>query len=164
MIRNAGPEDAEAIAAVWNSVIRDSIATFNSVTKEPAEILRLLHDKERQGHPFLVIGQGQVTGFATYGQFRGGIGYSRTMEHTIHLASGARGQGHGRALMRALEAIARENSVHSMWAGISGENREAIRFHAAIGYREIVRLRQVGQKFDRWFDLVLMQKFLTGGS
>ena len=164
MIRSARPADAEAIAAIWNSVIRSSVATFNSVEKPPEEIARLVRDKRAADLPFLVSGAGQIDGFATYGQFRSGIGYAHTMEHTIHLSAEARGQGRGRALMAELERRAVARGVHSLIGGISGENLGAIRFHKAIGYREIARLPEVGQKFGRWFDLVLMQRILLPGS
>ncbi len=163
MIRSARPDDAEAIAAIWNSVIRDSVATFNSVEKSPTEIARLVVEKRAAGHPFLVSGKERIFGFATYGQFRSGVGYAHTMEHTIHLSPEGRGQGRGRALMAEVERRAMAGNVHSLIAGISGENLGAIGFHAAIGYREIARLPEVGQKFGRWFDLVLMQKILLPG-
>ena len=164
MIRSAGSDDAEAIAAIWNSVIRDSVATFNSVEKSPAEIARLVEEKRAANQPFLVSGAGQIAGFATYGQFRSGIGYAHTMEHTIHFSAEGRRQGRGRALMAELERRAAARHVHSLIAGISGENLDAIRFHEAIGYRQIARLPQVGQKFGRWFDLVLMQRILRSRS
>jgi L-amino acid N-acyltransferase len=101
-----------------------------------------------------------ITGFATYFQFRGGPGYAYTMEHSIHIPAKARGRGLGRALMAHVEAHASAAGVRSIFAGISGENSDAIAFHAALGYIQTARLPQVGQKFGRWHDLVLMQKFL----
>jgi phosphinothricin acetyltransferase len=83
------------------------------------------------------------------------------MEHTIQLAPGASGRGHGRALMRAVEDHARMGGAHSMFAGVSGENPEGRAFHARLGYAETAVLPAVGWKFGRWMDLVLMQKFLA---
>lgn len=62
--------------------------------------------------------------------------------------------------MTDLMAAAKAEGCHSMFAGVSGENPEGVLFHKAIGFAEVARLPQVGRKFDRWMDLVLMQKFL----
>ena len=160
IIRSAEERDAEAVAGIWNRLIRDSIATFNSVEKSSDEVRRMIAEKERLGQNFLVADRGRVTGFATYGQFRNGIGYSRTMEHTIHLAFEERGKGTGRSMLGKLERFAASRGVHSFIAGISGENDPAVQFHEAMGYGTVARLCQVGYKYGRWFDLVLMQKML----
>lgn len=155
-IRRASAGDAMAIAAIWNEIIRESIATFTSAEKTPAVLASLMQDQ-----PFWVAeGDARVLGFATYSQFRGGPGYAHTMEHTLHLARESQRRGIGRALMAHLEDAARAEGVHSLMAGISGENSTGLAFHRALGYLEAARLAQVGYKFGRWHDLVLMQKFL----
>jgi L-amino acid N-acyltransferase YncA len=161
VIRPALATDATAIAAFWNPFIRDTAVTFNPVEKSPAEIAALIQDRQAAGNGFLVADHhGHVAGFASYAQFRGGAGYAHTMEHTIILSPAAQGTGLGRALMSALEDHARAAGIHSMIAGVSAENPAGRAFHAAIGYTEIATLPQVGYKFGRWMDLVLMQKIL----
>lgn len=161
MIRAATPADAAAICAIWNPVIRDTLVTFNPVQKTPDDITAMIADKAAHGFPFLVAqAQGALVGFATYGQFRGGDGYRHTAEHTIILGPAARGQGLGRRLMDALCDHARAGGMHSLWAGCSAANPEAIAFHTAIGFQHIARLPQVGYKFDTWIDLILLQKML----
>lgn len=161
IIRAATERDAGAVAAIWNPVIRDTLITFNSVEKSEDELIRSFAEKAAAGHAFLVAeAAGELLGFATYGQFRGGAGYAHTMEHTVILAEAARGRGTGRALLQAIEAHARDGGAHSMFAGVSAANPAGIAFHAALGYAEAARLCQVGRKSGQWIDLVLMQKFL----
>ena len=161
MIRAAAPADAPAIAAFWNPVIRDTAVTFNPVEKSADDIAQMITDRHAAGHGFLVAERDSVVqGFATYSQFRSGAGYARSMEHTIILSPAAQGAGLGRALMAALEDHARAGGAHCLIAGVSAENPAGRAFHAAIGFTEIATLPQVGHKFGRYMDLVLMQKFL----
>lgn len=156
MIRQATPADAQAIAAIWNHVIRDTAQTFTTAEKDPEALAVQIIDQPC----FVAEAAGAVVGFVIYGQFRSGPGYAHTVEHSIHVAQGARGAGLGRALMVATETHARAAGMHSMIAGVAGENGGGAGFHAALGYREIARLPEVGWKFGRWHDLVLMQKML----
>lgn len=157
MIRPARPEDAAAITAIWNRLIRETTSTFTTEEKTEADIAARIG----AGVPWWVAAEGgAVLGHATYSQFRGGPGYARSMEHSVHLDPAAGGRGLGRALMAALEDHARAAGVHVMVAGVSGDNAAGIAFHAALGYRETGRLPEVGFKWGRWLDLVLMQKVL----
>jgi len=161
VIRPATDTDAHEICDLWNPVIRDSVATFNSIEKSPADIHQMIREKARIGHAFVVFEDGdRVLGIATYGQFRAGIGYRHTAEHTIVLHPEAKGRGIGRALMEAICTHARAADFHSLWAGVSGENTAGVAFHTRLGFETIARLPQVGRKYDRWHDLVLMQKRL----
>lgn len=162
MIRPARPEDATQILTFWNPLIRDTLVTFNPVEKTEAELREMIVAKPLAGHAFLVAEEdGQILGFASYGQFRAGPGYARAMEHTIILAPAAHGLGIGRALMTAIEDDARAKGYHTMVAGVSGGNPQGRAFHAAIGYAEVGVIPESGWKFGRYWDLVLMQKVLA---
>ncbi|MDX5350485.1 MAG: N-acetyltransferase family protein [Paracoccaceae bacterium] len=160
MIRRATPADAAAIALLWNPWIRDTAITFNSVQKTPEDVARMIADRDALGHATFLAEGPDLLGFATYAQFRGGIGYATCMEHSIILAPQARGRGVGRALMGALLDHARAAGAHQMIAGVSAENPDGIAFHARLDFTEIARIREAGHKFGRFMDLVLMQKFL----
>ncbi len=155
MIRPARPGDADAICAIWNRVIRETAWTFTTEEKLPEVVAA-----QMAVQPWVVADEGAVLGFVTFSPFRGGPGYAHTVEHSVHVAEGARGHGVGRALMDAAEGNARGAGIHSMIAAVAGENPGAAAFHAALGYAEVARLPEVGWKFDRWHDLVLMQKML----
>ena len=158
IIRTAAAGDAAPIAALWNPWIETTAITFSTALKTSEG---LAADIAARGDAFLLAeADGALVGFATFFPFRGGPGYARTKEHTVILAPEARGRGVGRALMTALEEVARSQRVHSLFAGVSAENPAGVAFHAAIGFTEAARLPQVGRKFGRWMGLVLMQKFL----
>ncbi len=89
-----------------------------------------------------------------------GPGYRFSVEHSVHVAAGHRGGGVGRALVEALFPIAASLGKHVMLAGVDGENAASIRFHERLGFEQAGRLRQVGFKFDRYLDLVFLQRFL----
>lgn len=157
ILRDATTADAGSITAIWNREIRDGVSTFNTIEKEVGAIKATIASEV----VFLVAeGEGAVVGFATFGPFRGGPGYALTMEHTIYMAEAARGNGVGRDLMAKLEAEAKKRGVHVLVAGVGGENSGGIAFHKAMGFVEVARMPEVGRKFDRWMDLVLLQKML----
>ncbi len=160
-ISNANIHDAEAIAAIWNPLIRDTTITFNNVEKSAESLHDMIMERQAAGYAFLLAQEdGQLVGFATYGQFRAGVGYAQTMEHTVALSDAAKGRGVAAALLDALEIHAKARGVHSMLAGISADNIAAVKFHAKAGYSQVGVIPQAGRKFDRWLDLILLQKIL----
>jgi phosphinothricin acetyltransferase len=156
MIRAATGADAADVLALWNEVIAKTTITFTSTPKSQAQIEAILTEQP----VFMAVLDGACCGFATYGSFRAGDGYARTAEHAIYLGEGARGRGLGRGLMAAVEAHAQAEGVHMLVGGISGENAGGVAFHAAMGFVECGRLPEVGHKFGRYLDLIVMQKAL----
>lgn len=158
IIRPARRADASAICAIWNPLIEHTSTTFTTTLKTPQGIAE---DIASRGGAFLVADtQDGLLGFATYFPFRGGPGYARTKELSINLSDAARGMGMGRALVSALERHAKAAEIHSLWAGVSGENPAGVAFHKRVGFTQVAVLPEVGFKFDRWMDLVLLQKRL----
>lgn len=156
-IRPATPQDAGGIAQIYNQIIRDTTITFAPDEKSEDEIAAQI----AQAEAYLVVCDGtHVLGFASYAPFRKGPGYAGVKEHSICLAQAARGDGLGGALLGALEDQARAQGVVHMVAGVSGENAAGIAFHARHGYETVGHLPEIGQKFGRRLDLVLMQKTL----
>ena len=157
MIRPAAPADADVLHAIWTPVIRETTHIFHTTERSEEEIAALAQGSD----PFLVWDEGgRASGFARCFPFRAGNGYTATVEHTILLASEARGRGVGRALLEALCDAAAVQGKHTMWGAISGENAAGIAFHEACGFTTYGRLHEVGRKFDRWLDLVLMGRRL----
>ena len=157
IVRAAVQSDAAAIAAILNHYIRETTITFKPHEYVEAGVLDLI---DKAHGIFVVEEDGAILGYASYGQFRNGPGYRRTMEHSILMAPDTTTRGGGRVLMAALEDHARAAGVGGLWAGVSAENPGGVSFHKRIGFEIIGTLPQVGYKFDRWIDLILMRKWL----
>ena len=158
MIRPAQAIDASAIAALWNAMIRDTLATFTTVEKTEAEIVTLIAERPEA---FWVYEGQEIEGFATFGPFRAGPGYKATLEHTVIVAQTAQGRGVGRALLAQVEQGAQKVGAHVLVAGISSANPNAVAFHTRLGFQQTARLPEVGCKNGKWLDLIFMQKTLS---
>ncbi|EDM71733.1 phosphinothricin N-acetyltransferase, putative [Roseobacter sp. AzwK-3b] len=161
ILRDAEAADVQAIAGLVNPVIRDTTITFTTREKTAQDVADDIAAKRDLGHGLLVVEEaGALLGVASYGQFRPGPGYARTAEHSITLDPSARGRGLGRLLLHRLEDHARGAGMHSMIAAVSGENPGGVAFHERLGYARVAVLPQIGWKFGRWLDLILLQKQL----
>lgn len=161
-VRIAQAADYAGILSLWNTAIRETDATFESVEKSLGGLTELIETRRESGHEtFVGVHEGSIVGFSTYSQFRGGTGYVYTMEHTVNVARSARGKGLARALMRAVEDHAASNGARSIIAGVSSANPDGVPFHVRLGYVEVARIPGVGRKWGRWLDLILMQKDLS---
>ena len=156
-IRKARPADAAGILPIYNRLIRETTVTFLPTEKTIGEIEQAVEAADAY---FVADVDGKIVGFASFGAFRAGAGYASVKEHSICLAVEARGAGLGARLLDTLESEARAQGVRFMVAGISGENTGGQIFHAAQGYNNVGHLPEIGEKFGRRLDLVLMQKRL----
>ncbi|MFT3855677.1 MAG: GNAT family N-acetyltransferase [Ilumatobacteraceae bacterium] len=163
-IRPATVDDLPAITELFNALIATTTIGWRDQPADHDEMLAWFTLQTHDGNPVLVADDPDVVGYACWSSFRGGArfpGYRHTVEHTIHVAGDRHGQGIGRALLDALIEIARRRGVHVMVAGIDTDNTASIGFHQVLGFTEVARMPEVGRKFDRWLNLVLMQRILT---
>ena len=160
-IRDAGVDDLPGLLAIYNEVIATSTAIY---TEQPATLddrVTWWNARIAQGYPVLVATDGSgVIGFASFGDFRSWPGYRFTVEHSVHVRADRRGGGVGTALMRVLLARAADLGKHVMIAGVDADNQASLQFHERLGFRRVAHFNEVGFKFDRWLDLVFLQRLL----
>lgn len=162
-IRPATVTDVPAITDLFNALIPTTTIGWRDRTASLDEMLEWFSRQKDADHPVLVADNDTVVGYTCWGEFRGGPrfpGYRHTVEHTIHVDGDHHGQGIGRSLLTALIDLARQREIHVVVAGIDADNSTSIAFHHALGFTEVARMPEVGRKFDRWLDLVLMQMIL----
>ena len=162
LLSDATEADLPGILAIFNDVIATTTAVYREQPVTLEERKSWMESRVSQGYPVLVARDGKhVVGFASFGEFRAWPCYSNTVEHSVHVRSDVRGQGIGRSLLEALLLRAQRLGKHVIVAGIDADNAVSRRLHARLGFEEVGRFREVGRKFDRWLDLVFMQRLLA---
>ena len=158
-IRDAHAGDIEAITAIYNDAVSNTLAIWNERTVDAANRAAWLADRQRAGYPVLVAidAQGTVAGYASFGDWRPFEGFRHTVEHSVYVRADRRGGGVGKALMGELIVRARGLGKHVMVAGIEAGNTGSIALHKQLGFEEVGLMRQVGTKFGAWLDLAFLQ-------
>jgi L-amino acid N-acyltransferase YncA len=163
-IRDATGTDAAAINDLYNATVSTTTVAWTEELVPLATRQRWMDEQATAGHPVLVADlEGRIVGFAAYGDFRDSVkwpGYRFTVEHTIHVDADHQGAGVGSQLLQALLRRAMAAGKHAMIGAIDGDNAGSIRFHQRHGFVDVARLPEVGFKFGRWLDLVLLQRKL----
>lgn len=159
-IRTAEIADAEAIREIYNHEVTGSTVTFDLVPRTLAEQEAWL--TARSGaHTVLVGHEGpSVLGFASLSPYRDRPAYSTTVEDSIYVHRSHHGKGVGRALLGALVETAGAHGFHTMVGRIVGGHEASIALHRSVGFTVVGTEREVGRKFGRWLDVVVMQRML----
>jgi L-amino acid N-acyltransferase YncA len=158
LIRPAVDADLDAILAIHNDAILHSTALWTDEIVDRSDREEWLASRVAVGNAVLVaIDDGELAGYAAYAPWRAKYGYRNTVEDSVYIAGPYQGRGIGRTLLVALIEHAREAGHHVMLADIESGNVASIGLHESLGFVQSGRLREIGQKFDRWLDLTILQ-------
>lgn len=162
-------EDAQALLAVYSPYVTDTAITFEWQVPGLEEFRDRIR-RTLQRYPYLAAVRGEeILGYAYTHPFVGRAAYDWGAETSIYLRRDCRHQGLGRALYTALEGISLAQHIHTLYACIGTpagqEDRHltwnSARFHAHLGFRLVGTFQNCGRKFDRWYDMVWMEKHLS---
>jgi len=161
-IRPADVDDAARLAGIYNWHVRNGTATFETEPPDAAEIAQRISTVQSKQLPWLVaVTEGRIAGYAYAGTYRPRPAYRFTVENSIYLHPELTGKGIGSLLMAPLLEACAERGCRQMIAVIGDSaNAASIRLHEKFGFRHVGVFRDVGFKFDRWLDTVLMQRAL----
>jgi phosphinothricin acetyltransferase len=159
-IRLAERRDAEATRAIYNREVTASTVTFDMVPRTLDEQVQWI-DEHAGGHPAVVAeADGTVVGFGSLSPYRPRPAYATTVENSVYVDPEHQGRGVGRAILTELVRLAADHGFHSVVARIVGGHEASIALHAACGFTTVGVEREVGRKFGRWLDVVVMQRML----
>ena len=166
MIRPASPADIPAITRIYAHAVLHGTATFELEPPDEAEMTRRMTALLDGHFPYLAaeIG-GTLAGYAYAGLYRTRPAYRFTVEDSIYVDPKIHRRGIGRALLKRLIEDCEQRGFRQMIAVIGDSAQTAsIEVHRALGFERVGNLENVGFKFGRWLDTVLMQRDLGPGA
>jgi len=165
IIRNSLPDDITAITAIYTHHVLHGTGTFEIDPPSCDDMMGRRADVIGKGLPYLVAAEDEhILGFAYCNWFKPRPAYRFSAEDSIYLAPEALGRGLGRSLLSELMHRAEEAGVRKLIAVIGDSaNQGSIGVHQSVGFTHAGLLRSCGWKFDRWLDVVLMDKALGVG-
>ncbi|HOF29777.1 MAG TPA: N-acetyltransferase family protein [Burkholderiaceae bacterium] len=164
-IRPSRDDDIDAITLIYAHHVLHGTGTFEVDPPSVQDMRARRAEVLARGLPWLVAeSDNQVSGFAYCNWFKPRPAYRFSAEDSIYLAPHANGQGLGRALLAELTTQAERAGVRKLIAVIGdSRNTGSIGVHRALGFQHVGVLASCGWKFDRWLDVVLMERSLGLG-
>ena len=166
VIRPSRADDLDAVTAIYAWNVEHGTGTFEIEAPDRAEMERRRSEVLAKGLPWIVLeSTGQIAGYAYANPFRPRPAYRFCVEDSVYLAPEAVGRGFGRLLLAELLARCEAAGARQMLAVIGDSaNAGSIGVHRALGFAPVGTMKAAGWKFDRWLDVVVMQKSLGLGA
>lgn len=160
IVREARLTDGEALGAIYRPYVEKTTITFEyevpSVTDFQERIANTL-----LRYPYLVAEvDGEIIGYAYASAYKGRSAYDWSCEVTVYTKENNSIKGVGRALYQGLEEILKRQNVFTLTACITKGNQRSLAFHEKFGYQQVACFSEIGYKFNRWQDVLWLQKEL----
>jgi phosphinothricin acetyltransferase len=167
-VRDCEAADMAAVTAIYAGYVLDGTATFEEEPPSLEDMMARFDIVHAKSLPWLVAetgGDGVIAGYAYAAPYRLRSAYRFTLENSIYVSPSRFRQGVGRALMTELLRRCETLGYRQMIAAIGDSaNHASIGLHSALGFERVGVYRDVGLKFGRWLDVVLMQRSLGEGN
>ena len=166
MIRPAVASDVASITRIYAEAVRHGTASFEIEPPDETEMARRFESLAAGGYPHVVAEQGgALAGYAYAGPYRARPAYRWTVEDSVYIDTATHRRGLGRALLARLIEDSEAKGFRQMIAVIGDSaNISSVELHRALGFRMVGTFDNVGFKFGRWLDSVLMQRPLGTGA
>ena len=159
-IRPARQDDAPAIAEIYNHAIKNTTATFDTEEKSVEDRRRWLAEHDDR-HPVIVAEcEGKVVGWGSLSRYHERPAYRFTVENAVYVSPQFQGRGVGRTILEHLISLAESLGYRAIIAQVVAGNEASFKLHESCGFETVGVLREVGRKFGRWLDVIVMEKLL----
>ena len=160
-VRVAAPEDAEAVASIYNHYVTQTRVTFEEEAVSTSEISRRLAEVQAALLPWLVAERnGLLVGYAYATKWRPRRAYRFSVEATVYVHPDYGARGIGSALYSQLLTELRNSGFHAAMGGIALPNEASVRLHEKFAFKKVAHFKAVGFKFNQWIDVGYWQRVL----
>lgn len=153
-------EFLQRASEIYNHFVENTTFTFHTEPLSPQEMKAILYPVDPLYISFAIFDGPEFCGYAYMAPYKQRQAYRISSEVTVYLDPKHSGKGIGTMALKHLEAHARENGIHSFLAVICSENTASIKLFTKNGYEECAHFKEIGVKFGRMLDVVVMQKIL----
>ena len=168
-IRSASVNDAEALLKIYSYYVENTAISFEWEVPSLEEFKGRIENTLKK-YPYIVAENeetGEILGYAYTSTFKARAAYDWSVESSIYVKKDCRKMGIGRLLLEELERLSKKQGVLNINACIASTDKEdeyltnaSIHFHEKMGYKMVGKFHDSGFKFNRWYDMVWMEKML----
>lgn len=160
-IRPVTIADADRLLEIYAPYVQKTAITFEYEVPTLQEFQNRITNITLR-YPYLAaLKDGEIKGYAYASAFKGRAAYDWSVETSIYIDVNYHGQGIGSYLYERLEDILKKQNICNLCACIAYPNPESIIFHEHMGYREVAHFHKSGYKFNTWYDMIWMEKFIN---
>ena len=167
-IRSATPDDASAILKIYSYYVEKTAISFEYDVPSEEEFRERITNTLKRYPYFVLEDDGAIKGYAYAGVFKDRAAYDRSCEVTIYIDRSSKSKGYGRALYEALENALSKTEITNLYACIGDPveedeylTKDSEHFHRHMGYAKIGEFHKCGYKFDRWYNMIWMEKIIS---
>ena len=166
-LRAAEGKDTQSLLGIYSYYVKNTAITFEYDVPSVEEFeSRINHTLQK--YPYIIAeSDGEAVGYAYAGVFKDREAYERSVETSIYVKKGLSGNGIGKKLYSALEELLKMQNICNLYACIGYPEKEdeyltknSVYFHEKLGYRMVGEFYKCGYKFNRWYNMVWMEKFI----
>jgi L-amino acid N-acyltransferase YncA len=154
-IRGMAAADATDVLAIYQAGLDDGDASFETriPTWSAFDAARLARHRFVAADP-----TGRVVGWTAVSPVSARPAYEGVVEHSVYVASVARGRGVGGRLLAELISSTEAAGVWTIQSGVFPENAASLALHRRAGFRVVGTRERIGRHHGRWRDVVLLER------
>lgn len=159
-LRPAHVGDLEAINGIYNHYVIHSTCTYQTIPSSTEERARWFAQHGSR-HPVIVVeDRGRVIAWGSLSPVHERQAFANSVEDSVYVHHDYLRHGIGRMVLTELLRLAKEIGHHTVLGAISVDQDASVSLHKQLGFREVAHFHEIGYKFDRWLDLVWLQKMI----